>query len=158
MGRSSQTLQLQTLRRLPIFQIPAMSRYTCSTLLVVVVIALIPDQTVSLPNPQPSISFQRLGKQKDNLIRAAGGIKQELFSPLIGIKRGLIEAKRGIVAPLLNLKTGLIKTKLGLVSGIVGAKANIARGFLRPVFGIKRAKLQALRGLIDSKINLLDGF
>merc|ERR1712106_264613 len=137
----------------------AMSRYTCSTLLVVVVIALIPDQTVSLPNTQPSISFQRLGKQKDNLIRAAGGIKQELFSPLIGIKRGLIDAKRGIVTPLLNLKTGLIKTKLGLVSGIVGAKANIAREVLRPVlrpvFGIKRGKLLALRGLIDRKIKLL---
>merc|ERR1711892_1073732 len=124
MGRSSQTLQLHTLRRLPI---AAMSHYTCSTLLVVVVIALIPDQTISLPNPQPSISFQRLGKQKDNLIRAAGGIKQELLSPLIGIKRGLINAKRGIVTPFLNLKTGLIKSKLGLVSGIVGAKANIAR-------------------------------
>merc|ERR1711956_83338 len=144
MGRSSQTLQLQTLRRLPI---AAMSCYTCSTLLMVVVIALIPDQTVSLPHPQPSISFQRLGEQKDNLIRAAGGIKQELFSPLIGIKRNLIDAK-----------TSLIKTKLGLVSGIVGAKANIARGVLRPVFGIKRGKLLALRGLIDRKINLLAGF
>merc|ERR1712106_786282 len=155
MGRSSQTLQLQTLRRLPIFQIPAMSRYTCSTLLVVVVIAFIPDQTFSLPNPQPSISFQRLGKQKDNLIRAAGGIKQELFSPLIGIKRGLIDARRGIVTPFLNLKTGLIKSKLGLVSGIVDTKANIARGVLRPVFGVKRSKLQALRDLIDRKINLL---
>merc|ERR1712086_647633 len=138
--------------------IAAMSRYTCSTLLVVVVIAPIPDQTVSLPHPQPSISFERLGVQKDNLIRAAGGIKQELFSPLIGIKRNLIDAKRGIVAPFLNLKTGLIKTKLGLVSGIVGAKANIARGVLRPVAGIKRAKLMALRALIDRKINLLAGF
>merc|ERR1712106_1031584 len=139
-------------------QIAAMPRYTCSTLLVVVVIALIPDQTFSLPHPQPSISFQRLGEQKDNLIRAAGGIKQELFSPLIGIKRNLIDAKRRIVAPFLNLKTGLIKTKLGLVSGIVDTKANIARGVLRPVFGVKRSKLQALRDLIDRKINLLAGF
>merc|ERR1712128_237408 len=155
MGRSSQTSQLHTLRRLPI---AVMSRYTCSTLLVVVVIAFISDQTFSLPHPQPSISFQRLGEQKDNLIRAAGGIKQELFSPLIGIKRGLIDAKRGIVAPFLNLKTGLIKSKLGLISGIVGAKGNIVRGVLRPVFGIKRAKLLALRGLIDRKINLLAGF
>merc|ERR1712128_336228 len=126
MGRSSQTLQLQTLRRLPI---SAMSRYRCSTLLVVVVIALIPDQTVSLPHPQPSISFRRLGVQKDNLIRAAGGIKQELFSPLIGIKRNLIDAKRGIVAPFLNLKTGLIKTKLGLVSGILVPRPILPEGY-----------------------------
>ena len=93
-----------------------MSHSTPYALLMVAVICLIPDQTLSLPHPQPSISFQRLGAQKDNLIRAAGGFKQELLSPLIGIKRGLIDAKRGIVTPFVNLKTCLIKTKFGLAS------------------------------------------
>ena len=70
-----------------------MSQFQTVVMLVVAVFVFIPDQTLSLPQPQPSISFERLGAQKDNLIRAAGGIKQELFSPLIGIKRGLIDAK-----------------------------------------------------------------
>ena len=93
-----------------------MSQFPTYVMLVVAVICFIPDQTLSLPHPQPSISFERLGAQKDNFIRAAGGIKQELLSPFIGIKRGLIDAKRGIVTPFVNLKSGLIKTKLGLAS------------------------------------------
>merc|ERR1711994_743928 len=147
MGRSSQTLHEGTRRRLLIV---AMSRYSYLTLLVVVVIS----HNVS-SNP---FNFERLGAQKDNLIRAAGGFKAELLSPFIGIKRGLIDAKRGIVAPFVNLKTGLVKTKLGLVSGLVGAKAGLVKGVLRPVVGIKRSKLQALRGLIDNKISLLGRF
>merc|ERR1711913_52987 len=119
----------------------------------VVVVSLIPDQAVSSP-----LNFERLGAQKDNLLRAAGGFKAELLSPFIGIKRGLIDAKRGIVAPFVNLKTGLVKTKLGIVSGLVGAKAGLVKGVLRPVVGIKRSKLQALRGLLDNKISLLGRF
>ena len=127
-----------------------MSRYSYLTLLMVVVIS---HNVASNP-----FNFERLGAQKDNLIRAAGGFKAELLSPFIGIKRGLIDAKRGIVAPFVDLKTGLVKTKLGLVSGLVGAKAGLVKRVLRPVVGIKRSKLQALRGLIDSKISLLSRF
>merc|ERR1711944_36423 len=133
MGRSSQTLHTGTRRRL---LIAAMSLYTVS-------------------NP---LNFERLGAQKDNLIRAAGGFKKELLPPFIGITKGLIGAKRRIVSPIVDLKTGLVKKKLGLVSGLVKTKAGLVKRILRPAFGIKRSKLQAVRGLIDSKISLLDGF
>merc|ERR1712018_1102815 len=125
MGRSSQTLHTGTRRRL---LIAAMSRYTCLTLMLVVVMS---HNAVSNP-----LNFERLGAQKDNLIRAAGGFKKELLSPFIGITKGLIDAKRRIVSPIVDLKAGLVKR------------------ILRPVFGIKRSKLQAVRGLIDSKISL----
>merc|ERR1712244_148855 len=98
------------------------------------------------------LNFERLGAQKDNLIRAAGGFKKELLSPFIGITKGLIDAKRRIVSPIVDLKTGLVKKKLGLVSGLVKTKAGLVKRILRPVFGIKRSKLQAVRGLIDVKL------
>merc|ERR1712106_1114024 len=129
MGRSSQTLQLQTLRRLPNYRNVSLHMFNPA--------GGGGDRPHPRPDclPPPPTALHQLPETW-----SAGGIKQELFSPLIGIKRNLIDAKRGIVAPFLNLKTGLVKTKLGLVSGIVGAKANIARGVLRPVFGIKRGK------------------
>merc|ERR1711902_348121 len=129
MGRSSQTLHTGTRRRLLIF---AMSRYTCLTLMLVVVMS---HNAVSSP-----MGFERLGKQKDTVIRGAVGFKKELLSPFIGIAKGLIDTKRRILSPIVDLKTGLVKTKAGLVKRV-----------LRPVFGIKRSKLQAVRGLIDSK-------
>merc|ERR1712154_139042 len=101
MGRSSQTLHTGTRRRL---LIAAMSRYTCLTLMLVVVMS---HNAVSNP-----LNFERLGAQKDNLIRAAGGFKKELLSPFIGITKGLIDAKRRIVSPIVDLKTGLVKKKL----------------------------------------------
>ena len=110
----------------------------------------------ALPAPQPSISFARLGQQKDNLIRAAGGFKQELLSPIIGIKQGLVDAKLGLISPFVQLKSDLIKTKLGLTAGLAKGKVNLARRVLRPVVGLKRAKLQTLRDLLDAKIGLLD--
>ena len=98
-----------------------MSHSISFAILVVAMICLIPDQ--SLPEQEPSFSFLRLGTQMDNLIKAAGGIKQELISPL----RGMIHAKRQIVNPFDNLRSGLMKFNLAL-----------ARGGLRPVFGTNR--------------------
>merc|ERR1712066_162138 len=122
MGRSSQTSQESTHeRRLPDKTISAMS--PISKMMVVVAMMAIIDQSSS------TVSFQRLGAQKDNLISAVVGIK-----------------------------SNLARTKLGIARGIFGAKANIARGVLRPVAGIARAKLQFLRGLLDAKINKLGSF
>merc|ERR1712154_733881 len=122
MGRSSQTLHTGTRRRL---LIAAMSRYTCLTLMLVVVMS---HNAVSNP-----LNFERLGAQKDNLIGAAGGFKKELLSPFIGITKVLIDAKRRIVSPIVDLKTGLVKKKLGLVSGLVKTKAGLVKMILRPV-------------------------
>merc|ERR1712018_287585 len=103
MGRSSQTLHTGTRRRL---LIAAMSRYTCLTLMLVVVMS---HNAVSSP-----LNFERLGAQKDNLIRAKIGFKRELLSPFIGIANGLIDTKRRNLSPIVDMKTGLVKKKLGL--------------------------------------------
>merc|ERR1712130_87307 len=93
------------------------------TISVLVVLVAIVDQSSSVP--QPTISFQELGRQKDNLIAS----KLNLLAPVLGIKKGIKDAK-----------------------------LNIAKKFLRPIAGIKRSKLLALRGLLDAKINKLGNF
>merc|ERR1711994_214006 len=122
MGRSSQTSQESTHeRRLLDKTISAMS--PISKMMVVVAMMAIIDQSSS------TVSFQRLGAQKDNLISAVGGIKKEILSPVAGIARGIFGLKKSILQP------------------IIGIKSNLAR-----------AKLRFLRGLLDSKINKLGSF
>merc|ERR1739842_291039 len=121
MGRSSQTSQSRTRQR----RLPGKLMSPIGKIVLVVVMMAIVDQSTS------TISFARLGAQKDNLISAVGGIKKELLSPVAGIARGIFDAKKSIVQP------------------IFGVKSNLARGVLRPVAGIARSKLQALRGLLD---------
>merc|ERR1712088_1287236 len=93
-------------------------------LLVVVSISIHPSTS------SPTISFEAIGKEKDNVIQALGGLKSQLLSPFAGIAR---------------VKLGLVGAKLGLVksgaNGIIGAKLGLARTVLRPVVGIKKAKL-----------------
>ena len=50
-------------------------------LLVVVAICIHPSTS------SPSFSFEAIGKQKDNVIHALGGLKSELISPFAGIAR-----------------------------------------------------------------------
>ena len=50
-------------------------------LLVVVAICIHPSIS------SPSFSFEAIGKQKDNVIQALGGLKSELISPFAGIAR-----------------------------------------------------------------------
>merc|ERR1711874_96629 len=86
MGRSSQTSQSSTRqRRLPGKVISAMS--PIGKIALMVVMMAIVEQSTS------TISFARLGAQKDNLISAVGGIKRELLSPVAGIARGIFDAK-----------------------------------------------------------------
>merc|ERR1712029_1184274 len=125
------------------------------TVSVLVVMAVVFNPSHSLP--QPGISFAALGAQKDNLIASIGGFKKQL-QPVIGLKQGLLGAKKAIISPIVGLKAGLLAAKFGLASGIKDAKLNLARGILRPVAGIKRGKLIALRGVLDSKINKLGDF
>merc|ERR1739844_781178 len=128
MGRSSQTSQsLTRQRRLPDKVISAMSPIGKMGLMVVMMAVV--DQSTS------TISFERLGAQKDNLISAVGGIKRELLSPVAGIARGILDAKKSIVKPIIGLKSGLVKAKFGIAKNILGVKANLARGVLRPVAG-----------------------
>merc|ERR1711953_72236 len=129
MGRSSQTSQSSTRqRRLPGKVISAMS--PIGKIALMVVMMAIVEQSTS------TISFARLGAQKDNLISAVGGIKRELLSPVAGIARGIFDAKKSIVRPIIGIKSNLAKAKLGIAKNIIGAKANIARGILRPVAGV----------------------
>ena len=55
------------------------------TISMLVVLVAIVHQSSSVP--QPSISFQRLGEQKDNLLASIGGFKKELLAPVFGIKK-----------------------------------------------------------------------
>merc|ERR1711974_188478 len=131
MGRSSQTSQsLTRQRRLPGKLLSAMSPIGKIALMVVMMAVV--DQSTS------TISFARLGAQKDNLISAVGGIKRELLSPVAGIARGIFDAKKSIVQPIIGLKTNLARAKLGIAKNIFGVKA--------------------IRGLLDAKINKLGGF
>merc|ERR550539_2254294 len=104
-------------------------------LLVVVAISMHPSTS------SPTISFAAIGKEKDNVIQALGGLKSQLLSPFAGIARSKLA--------LAGAKLGLVKSG---ANGIIGAKLGLARTVLRPVVGIKRA----LRGLLDRKISLLD--
>merc|ERR1712087_675643 len=134
MGRSSQTSHQSTRqRRLPGKIISAMS--PIGKIVLVVVMMTVVDQSTS------TISFQRLGAQKDNLISAVGGIKKELLSPVAGIARGFFDAKKSIIKPIIGIKSNLAKAKFGIAKNIFGAKANIARS-----------------KLLDAKINKLGGF
>merc|ERR1712176_1741642 len=111
MGRSSQTSQsLTRQRRLPGKIISAMS--PISKIVLMVVMMTVVEQSTS------TISFQRLGAQKDNLISAVGGIKKELLSPVAGIARGII----GPVA-------GIARSKLQAIRGLLDAKINKLGGF-----------------------------
>merc|ERR1712176_658468 len=95
MGRSSQTSQSSTRqRRLPGKVISAMS--PIGKIALMVVMMAIVEQSTS------TISFARLGAQKDNLISAVGGIKRELLSPVAGIARGIFDAKKSIVRPIIG--------------------------------------------------------
>merc|ERR1712080_514896 len=117
MGRSSQTSQsLTRQRRLPGKIISAMS--PIGKIVLMVVMMAIVDQSTS------TISFARLGAQKDNLISAVGGIKRELLSPVAGIARGIFDAKKSIVQPIIGLKSNLAKAKFGIAKNIFGVKAN----------------------------------
>merc|ERR1712026_127318 len=125
MGRSSQTSQsLTRQRRLPGKIISAMS--PISKIVLMVVMMTVVEQSTS------TISFQRLGAQKDNLISAVGGIKKELLSPVAGIARGIIGAKKSIVQPIIGLKSNLAKAKFGIAKNIFGVKANLARASSDP--------------------------
>merc|ERR1711894_680699 len=125
MGRSSQTSHQSTRqRRLPGKIISAMS--PIGKIVLMVVMMTVVDQSTS------TISFQRLGAQKDNLLSAVGGIKRELLSPVAGIARGIFDAKKPIVKPIIGLKSNLAKAKLGIAKNIFGEKANIARASSDP--------------------------
>ena len=59
-------------------------------LLVVVAICIHPSTS------SPSFSFERIGKQKDNVIQALGGLKAELISPFAGIARYVSDSQNTI--------------------------------------------------------------
>merc|ERR1712203_146430 len=86
-------------------------------LLVVVAISIHPSTS------SPTISFEAIGKEKDNVIQALGGLKSQLLSPFAGIARA---------------KLGLVKSLAAPKIAILGAKLGLARTVLRPVVGIKR--------------------
>lgn len=50
-------------------------------LLVVVAISIHPSTS------SPTVSFEAIGKEKDNVIQALGGLKAQLLSPFAGIAR-----------------------------------------------------------------------
>merc|ERR1712024_178618 len=102
-------------------------------LMLLVVVAISMHSSTS----SPTISFEAIGKEKDNVIQALGGLKS-------------------LAAPKIAIASGIIGAKAGIAKGLLGAKLGLARTVLRPVAGIKRAKLSALRGILDKKIGLLD--
>merc|ERR1712096_242796 len=115
MGRSSQTSHPATLqRRLPDKTISAMS--PISKVMVLVVMMTIVDHSTS------SVSFQRLGAQKDNLISAVGGIKKELLTPVAGIAKSIFGIKNSILQPIFGIKSNLAKTKFGIARNILEQK------------------------------------
>ena len=61
-------------------------------LMLLVVVAISMHSSTS----SPTISFEAIGKEKDNVIQALGGLKSQLLSPFAGIAKGLIGAKLGL--------------------------------------------------------------
>merc|ERR1712130_1072249 len=86
------------------------------TLMLLVVVA------ISMQPSSPTISFEAIGREKDNVIKALGGLKSQLLSPFAGIAR----SKLGLVSGLAGAKLGLVKSlaapKIAIAKGIIGAK------------------------------------
>merc|ERR1712203_1304695 len=104
-------------RRLPGKIISAMS--PIGKIVLVVVMMTVVDQSTS------TISFQRLGAQKDNLISAVGGIKKELLSPVAGIARGFFDAKKSIIKPIIGIKSNLARLNLELLRTSLGQRPTL---------------------------------
>merc|ERR1712233_198173 len=90
------------------------------TLMLLVVVAISMQPSTS----SPTISFEAIGREKDNVIKALGGLKSQLLSPFAGIAR----SKLGLVS-------GLAGAKLGLAKGLLGAKFGLAGPFSDPLLG-----------------------
>merc|ERR1711990_579133 len=84
-------------------------------LLVVVAISMHPS------NSSPTISFAAIGKEKDNVIQALGGLRSQLLSPFAGIAKGLIGAKLGLAGAGAGLVKSLAAPKIAIAKGIIGA-------------------------------------
>ena len=53
------------------------------TLMLLVVVAISMQPSTS----SPTISFEAIGREKDNVVKALGGLKAQLLSPFAGIAR-----------------------------------------------------------------------
>merc|ERR1712001_267583 len=89
-------------------------------LLVVVAISIHPSTS------SPTVSFEAIGKEKDNVIQALGGLKSQLLSPFAGIARAKI-----------GLAGALAKTKISLVKSLAAPKIAIARSALDTKLGLE---------------------
>jgi|ERR1711976_212018 len=83
-----------------------------------------------------------------------GGLFKKKVAAKVDFLGGLVQLKQALLQPLIGLKKKIVSPIIGIKKGLIGVKTKL----IRPVFDIKKKKLQAVRGLIDTKINLLDGF
>ena len=60
------------------------------TLMLLVVVAISMQPSAS----SPTISFEAIGREKDNVIKALGGLKSQLLSPFAGIARWIMTLRR----------------------------------------------------------------
>merc|ERR1712001_144811 len=96
-------------------------------LMLLVVVAISMHSSTS----SPTISFEAIGKEKDNVIQAFGGLaraKLGLVGGLAGAKLGLVKS---LAAPKIAIASGLIGAKAGLAKGLLGAKLGLASAVLR---------------------------
>merc|ERR1712233_14115 len=84
-------------------------------LLVVVAISIHPSTS------SPTVSFEAIGKEKDNVIQALGGLKAQLLSPFAGIAR----AKLGLARTVLRPVAGIKKAKLSALRGLLDTKISL---------------------------------
>merc|ERR1712073_27557 len=80
------------------------------TLLLLVVVAI----SLHTATSSPTISFEAIGKEKDNVVKSLVGLKGAIISPFAGIA----------------------KAKLGLVGGLAGAKLGLAKNLHAPKIDI----------------------
>merc|ERR1712130_731090 len=79
------------------------------TISVLVVLVAIVDQSSSVP--QPTISFQELGRQKDNLIAS----KLNLLAPVLGIKKAKLNIAKKFLRPIAGIKRSKLLALRGLL-------------------------------------------
>merc|ERR1712203_1227683 len=77
-------------------------------LLVVVSISIHPSTS------SPTISFEAIGKEKDNVIQALGGLKSQLLSPFAGIARAKLGLVKSLAAPKIAIAKGLLGAKIAI--------------------------------------------
>merc|ERR1712080_471410 len=98
------------------------------TLLLLVVVAI----SLHTATSSPTISFEAIGKEKDNVVKSLVGLKGAIISPFAGIAKAKLGLVGGLAGAKLGLAKGLLAPKIAIASGLVELRRASPRDSLGP--------------------------